>query len=258
MAGDWIKLHRQSLESEVFADPVLWRLFTWCLLKANFKPGRFQGKDVQRGQFITSNPVGCDSLGMTRSTFFRGLTRLQDLGCIKKDAKSRWTVITVCNYDTYQVFENGNGIETESKRNPDGIEVETIEEGKKDKNVKERKPRKLRFDDVDVSLANKMFAWLLDRNPDRKKPDMDLWANDFRLLRADGKDRTPENINSMIEWVSQHSFWWKNCQSPKTLREKWDRFVDLRKDDGSVPVKQRIATKESVQGWNPYDKPPGY
>src|SRR5258706_545114 len=36
--GDWIKLHRCLLDSAVFQDDWLCRLFVWCLLKANFAP----------------------------------------------------------------------------------------------------------------------------------------------------------------------------------------------------------------------------
>jgi len=50
----FIKLHRQLKEWEWYTDNNVKSLFLHCLLSANFKEKKWQGKTIKRGQFITS------------------------------------------------------------------------------------------------------------------------------------------------------------------------------------------------------------
>ena len=53
MAG-WLKLHRKILESQVFSDPDLLRLWIMLLCRANFKPSFFRGREIGVGQVAFS------------------------------------------------------------------------------------------------------------------------------------------------------------------------------------------------------------
>ena len=102
MAGDWIKLHRQAIESRVFTDPFLWQLFSWCLIKANWKAGFFKGTPIPRGSFATGRQAAADALNVSESKFRRGIKRLETLGCISSKATNRFTVIRVEKYEQFQ------------------------------------------------------------------------------------------------------------------------------------------------------------
>ena len=102
MADGWIKLHRKSLESRVFSDAALWRLWTWCLLKANHRPGFFCGEEILPGSFATGTRVAGDALGLSPSTVHRGLKRLAEWSMVELKVKRGYTVVTICNYSTYQ------------------------------------------------------------------------------------------------------------------------------------------------------------
>lgn len=138
MAGDWIKLHRTIIDSEVFTDDWLTRLFVWCLCRANFKDGQFRGQPVKRGQFVTGRNSAAAELGVSPSKWYRGIERLSDLGNVSVTANSNWTTITVCNFNTYQsCYEESEQLADSQRTSGDttsGQPADTIEERNNSKN----------------------------------------------------------------------------------------------------------------------------
>lgn len=114
MDGGFIKLWRQTLDSKVFEDAWLWKLFTWCLLTAKWKDGRGT-EAIKRGQLSITTKIGAELLSVAPAKFYRGLYRLVELGCITIEAKRGKTLITVCNYETYQDAAEQNETETGRK-----------------------------------------------------------------------------------------------------------------------------------------------
>jgi hypothetical protein len=87
-----------------------------------------------------------------------------------------------------------------------------------------KKTSRLKFETCDMEHAELLFKFILDTNPDHKKPDLDKWANEFRLIRERDK-KTNEQITYLIKWSQNNSFWRKNILSPSKLRKQWDRLV---------------------------------
>ena len=54
MKGDFIKLYRQLTNWEWYIDIPCKVLFLHCLLKANFTAGKFEGREIPAGSFVTS------------------------------------------------------------------------------------------------------------------------------------------------------------------------------------------------------------
>lgn len=98
----WIKCYRSLMDSEIWADEWLVKLWLWCLFKANHKELTFKGQVVARGQFITGRHTASDELGVSPSKWYRGIERLVSLGCIETASNKHWTTVTVCNYSAYQ------------------------------------------------------------------------------------------------------------------------------------------------------------
>lgn len=75
-----------------------------------------------------------------------------------------------------------------------------------------------------------IFELIKSINPKHKKPDLDAWANDIRLMQErDG--HTDGEMRSLFEWANNHHFWKTNILSPSTLRKQWDRLV-IQRDNG--------------------------
>lgn len=94
----YAKLPRSVIDHEVMRDDWLFRLYGWCLLKANWKPRH----GLQIGQFITGRFAGSECLGVSGSKFYRGLKKLEAMGLIQTQPNNKNTVVTLCFIDTYE------------------------------------------------------------------------------------------------------------------------------------------------------------
>ena len=54
----WIKLHRRILDNGILQDANLFRMFVWCLLKANHSSKNFLDTKLERGNFATGRISG--------------------------------------------------------------------------------------------------------------------------------------------------------------------------------------------------------
>jgi len=61
-------------------------------------------------------------------------------------------------------------------------------------------------------------------DPERKEPNLQNWANDFRLM-VERDMRTVEQINYLMKWSGQHPFWHTVIHSPTSMRRNWDQMV---------------------------------
>jgi hypothetical protein len=102
MSGDWLKLHRVILDSEVMTDSFLCHLWVWCLCRANYHETVFRGQAVKVGQFVTGTVRAAEALRVSRSKLLRGLRRLKEMGNIALETNNHWTTITICRWQTYQ------------------------------------------------------------------------------------------------------------------------------------------------------------
>jgi hypothetical protein len=120
MQGGFIKLWRNLLAHPIMQHDGLCRLWVHCLLRAEWKdariliPGATETVEVPRGSFMTSRarlhaemyPTGQDRREIpvpAALTLWRWLQGLESMGCLViKNVNNRYTMITVCNYETYQ------------------------------------------------------------------------------------------------------------------------------------------------------------
>jgi len=102
MSQGWICLHRQLLEWEWYSDINTTRLFLHCLLKANHKEKKWQGKVIPRGSFLTGRNVLTDETGLTVQQIRTSLNKLKSTNDITIKATNKNSVVTVVNYSFYQ------------------------------------------------------------------------------------------------------------------------------------------------------------
>lgn len=102
----YIKLHRCLLYSSVFNNPDLLRIWIWCLLKSAYvtkneltSAGELQ---IKPGQFIFGRKSAAEFLKINESKFYRAMKRLESLGMLRLESKTKFTLATVINWDYYQ------------------------------------------------------------------------------------------------------------------------------------------------------------
>ena len=102
MNAGFILLYRQITEWEWYQNPNTFRLFLHILLKANFADGRFEGREVKRGQLMTSLPKLSVQTKLSIQQVRTALKHLISTGEITDEGTSQYRIITVCKYDLYQ------------------------------------------------------------------------------------------------------------------------------------------------------------
>lgn len=100
--GSYIKIDRKILEWEWYRNEHTKNVFLHCLLKANWKDGRFEGKIIPRGSFLTSVKNLSKELDLTEDEVRTALSHLVKTGELTKQTTNKYTVITVSNYTLYQ------------------------------------------------------------------------------------------------------------------------------------------------------------
>ena len=100
--GGWVRLHRKLIESQVFTDPGVLKVWIWCLFRANWKPTYWQDEQLQAGDFVCGTHAAAEELGSTPAKFRRAMKKLQDWGLITRKATNKYTVVSVINWRTYQ------------------------------------------------------------------------------------------------------------------------------------------------------------
>tara|TARA_R100000458_G_scaffold23317_1_gene20849 strand:- start:6228 stop:6866 length:639 start_codon:yes stop_codon:yes gene_type:complete len=98
------------------------------------------------------------------------------------------------------------------------------------------KPKKnLRWEKGDMETVESIFNLLLALNPKHRKPNMDSWANEIRLMReSDGHSHS--EIMDLFRFANSDNFWKSNILSPKKLREKWDVLTIKKGDTKQAPT----------------------
>lgn len=140
MDDGFIKIHRRMLKWEWYKDTNTKVLFLHCLLKANWKDGRFQGIEVPRGSFVTSLSTLSEELSSKEQTFTvqnvrTSLKHLTLTGELTSKSYSKYRIITVNKYNEYQVANIVSNKQLTNSQQATNKQLTTIEEKKEKKEI---------------------------------------------------------------------------------------------------------------------------
>lgn len=139
----WVKLHRKITEWDWYDDANTFRLFIHLVLIANSKNANWRGNEIKRGELITSIEHLAEDLKLTSKQIRLSLEKLKKTQEIGTQRANNATMITICNYDNYQVYDKTegqtNGKEKDKLRANLGQTEGNKQEGKELKEEKEHK-----------------------------------------------------------------------------------------------------------------------
>lgn len=107
--GGWVKLHRKLLEWEWYGDAHMVHLLVHLLLTAAPEDRKYKGLTIKRGQVVTSKKKLSEALNMSETSVMRRLRRLEVDHFVDLKVDQHGTVITICNYDSYQSKQKVSG-----------------------------------------------------------------------------------------------------------------------------------------------------
>lgn len=134
----YIKLQRKLLDWEWYSDMVTKTVFIHLLLKANWKDGRWKGYEVKRGSLITGRRVLAEELNLSEQQIRTALSHLKSTNEITIKPTTRFSVITIVNYDRYQQVNQQDDQEATNNQPSSNQRPTTIEEFKNNKNNKNK------------------------------------------------------------------------------------------------------------------------
>lgn len=145
----FVLMYRDIMDHTVFTDPYLFKLFSYCLLKASHKEREYLMDNtvvrLQPGEFIWGRKVASEELNyktppkykISEKTWERKLILLEKLEIITRKVTNKYTVINIVNWDLYQSKESKsdqlNDQQMTNKRPTDDQQMTT------DNNVKQSK-----------------------------------------------------------------------------------------------------------------------
>ncbi|CAF1900914.1 Replication protein O [Bacillus subtilis] len=242
----WIKLHRSVQDHWIYQEKRKFSKYeAWLdlLMMASHKDNKFvlgnELYEVKRGQFISSiRKLGERwSWSNTKVTQFLDLLRKDEMIDFKKDTKK--TLITIVNYGVYHDSDEEKKTVIEHENDTKATQKHTIKNEKNVKNEKNINTSRLKYEICDMENAEYLFKEIKNNNPDAKKPNLEKWANEFRLIRERDK-RTDEQIKYLIKWTQQDDFWKANILSPSSLRKHYDKLVvKIKSVKGKEQTKKR-------------------
>lgn len=103
-----------------------------------------------------------------------------------------------------------------------------------------------KFSTSDLENAKLLFELMLLNNPSAKEPNLEKWANDFRLMR-EKDNRTDEAIKYLINWTQKDDFWSTNILSPAKLRKQFDALVVKIKKEKAKNQPKVIKSKKELR-----------
>ena len=135
MNEGWIIIHYKFVDWEWYKDTNTKVVFIHCLLKANWKDGKFKGYDVPRGSFVTGRKELAKELNLTEQQIRTTLEHLKSTNELTIKTTKKFSIITINNYELYQQNNQENNQQVTNNQPTSNQQVTTIEESKKVRNI---------------------------------------------------------------------------------------------------------------------------
>ena len=123
----FINLHRTLLDSMIFSSQTGLKIWIWLLLKASYQKRYVSLKigkgettiTIERGQLLFGRHKAEEELCIDSSTIYRWIKKLEENEMISIQSSNQYSIITICNYDTYQAGNETKEQPTSSRRAAD-------------------------------------------------------------------------------------------------------------------------------------------
>jgi len=280
--SDWIKIHRSILDSYCFANPVSFKIWAWMLLKANYKQGfvplkvgkGFITVKIERGQFIFGRHAAEKELNIDGSAIYRTIQKFEELEQIIIEPNSQYSIITICNYDTYQNKQDIDEQPTNNQRtgneqptNNTRTTPEHKEEELEEKESKEYNPLGEKSGVVfEMAKIFKKYNPLIEIVPTEHYGPCLQIAYRIAAMKGwkeqdviNGKmGETLKSWEKIVLFVKSDSWLATRSLIDLNNQKEWDRLVNKMKLSQEEPVKKEPAgspiKKESEVDFEKYKK----
>ena len=232
-AVGYVGIGRCLLESVIFKNEKLLKVFVWCCLKATHteyiqQVGKQQVK-LSPGQFVFGRESAARELGMAETTVYKKINELERNSYLVIKRNNKFSLVTVANEELFDPAPVIGRSKRSSKRNTNSniYNINTPYGSIDDKSIDK--------DGNAYKCAIYLSNSISERIPERKKATEKIlqnWAVDFdKTNRLDGYDW--DLIADVLAWSQDDTFWQNNILSGATFRKQFDKLlVKMRAGEG--------------------------
>lgn len=238
------------LDWEWYSEPNTFRTFIHMILKANHTAGRWRGQEVKRGQLICSINHLSHELALTPRRIRTAITHLEETGEITVRTTNKFSIITICRYETYQSKDEAidtqivkqTALQSTSIRHAGDIQPTT---NKNDKNERTEKKSYMSGKPDAVALLD-----YLNQKAGKSFRPVDAH---IEMLKARLREPqvTAEGIKQMIDakcrdWLNDEKM--RHYLRPQTLFNK-SKFADYYDQRNQTPKTGGTSEEDHAKGF---------
>ena len=259
MAQGWISLNRELMNHWVWdCEFSAGQAWVDLLLYANHSHAKLMIKgqliELSRGQQARSELTLSKAWKWSRNKVRRFLKNLEKDGMIELKSGHLTTVITICNYDTFQsgdtTVDTAKGQQSKQLKDNSRYTNNNVNNENNENNTSvqaEPKRSKFSFSDNQMRFAKAVYEKVKVVTPKMKEPNLESWANTARLLNETDKADL-NDVWKVFQWANSDSFWSLNILSLSKLRDKYPELAAKMKSAANSyngkPQQARPAVKE--------------
>jgi hypothetical protein len=270
MNDGFILFYRSIQEQDWYNEDIpKTMLFNYCLLNASHTiyESAFRGKTLllEAGQLHSTYKIiakesgilklyeqyvkSKDPLGSSKKAINKCLETFTKEGTLSYyvvgNGRLQSTVVTISNWAKFQslpVTKPVTQLVTIDSHIGKGLESDAVTKLVTEKVTKNNNTlTKVRVDPMltnkfsteDLTAAEYILSKVIQLKPNFKKPNINNWADQVRLMREQDKKNHRE-ICELFKWANKDSFWQANILSPKKLRSQWDE-LEIKSKTSSKP-----------------------
>jgi len=249
----YIKTYRSILKWEWYTEPNVMRLFTHCLLKANFQETKWKGNTIPCGSFITSRAKLALELDLTEDQIRYAIECLKSTSEITTKTTNKYTQINVVNWAKYQTdsldFPQQNNqqspqpVPNQSPTNPQQIPT--------DKELKELKKERIKEevlkDNTFVVYANGDMELLdaLNHFEEMRKQLKKPMIGESKKLLCNKLDRARKQGLDRIELLEESIL---NSWQSIVIKPKQNGYNQPIKETFQEEVDRRVKAVQKILG----------
>lgn len=177
MHRGYIKIWRKFIEWEWYGDVNMMSLFLHLLLKANYKESKFMGIIIPRGSLVCGRRELAKTLNISEMSIRTCINKLKSTQEITTKTTNKFTIVSVCNYEEYQIKqedfnqENNQVVNQRSTNNQPTINQQlTTSKELKNVRIKEYKNKDLKHQVIIPDYLQEIIKSFMEMRKEIKKP----------------------------------------------------------------------------------------
>lgn len=211
----YIKIDRKILKWEWWSDINTYRLFTYMLMVAYWRPGNYKGREILRGSFPSSIKDLSRETNLTENEIRTAIRHLKSTGEITSKSYNKFTVFTVKNYDLYQSdneqnYKESTGEITSKSQaiNEQITNLPIIKESKKEIKEEDKENITVSLDTVcKTEVRQIMEEWnKLSKYGIKQISRLNKSSNRYNMLVARIKQYGKDDILTAIDKIKQSDY----------------------------------------------------